>query len=276
MSLLKVAAAQMQVKTGQVQKNLEIITSMLFEASSHGAQLLLFPEAALTGYDFASAEEARAHALNENSEAVQKISQSCAQTRIHALVGLVEKSGEKLFNSVYLFGPDGVLGKYQKVHLPVMGVDRFVQKGSGPFALFEIHGVKVGVLICYDLNFPEAARTLALQGAELIVLATGWPQGCSFLADKMLPCRAFENRLYLLAANQVGSAGPFTFIGKSTFCAPNGKILAQATREESMIIYGEVDAREAQNKEMCFLPGTYELNFFAHREPSLYQLQKKV
>src|ERR1019366_4698790 len=101
--------------------------------------------------------------------------------------------GAHLFNACALVGPDGVIGVYRKVHLPFLGVDRWVDPGDRPFVVHEAGALRVGMHICYDGSFPETGRVLSLLGADLLVLPTNWPTHAETAAEHMIATRAMEN-----------------------------------------------------------------------------------
>ncbi len=131
--------------------------------------------------------------------------------------------GEKLFNTAVLVGPIGVIGSYRKVHLPYLGIDMFTSYGDRPFAVHNAGELKVGMNICYDAAFPEAARSLAIQGADLIALPTNWPPGAECTAASVINARAMENAIYFIAVNRVGTERGFDFIGRSKIVDPSGQ-----------------------------------------------------
>ena len=147
--------------------------------------------------------------------------------------------GDEVFNAAVLAGPDGLVGSYRKVHLPFLGVDRFTTPGNRPFEVFDVAGVRVGILICYDGGFPEAVRELALRNADLVVLPTNWPPGAETMAEYAVNTRAMENAIYFLAANRVGKERGFRFIGTSRICDPAGNTLAGANGQDECVIRAE-------------------------------------
>jgi predicted amidohydrolase len=130
--------------------------------------------------------------------------------------------------------------------------------------------MRVGVLICYDLRFPEAARICALEGADLIALPTNWPVGVQFHPGIFAPARAAENHVYLLACDRVGEERGTTFIGRSILLDCNGKELAVASDTEEAILFGEVDPDLARHTHHRRIPGEHEWDTINDRRPGLY------
>ena len=154
-----------------------------------------------------------------------------------------------------LAGPDGVVGTYRKVHLPFLGIDMFADPGDRPFAVHDAGGLKVGMHICYDGAFPEPARVLTLLGADLLVLPTNWPTHSECAAEHMIPTRAMENTVYVMAVNRVGEESGFRFIGTSSIVDPSGQRLAQAGPDSEETLFAEIDPSLARKKRLVRVPG---------------------
>jgi predicted amidohydrolase len=267
---MKIAGVQMDVVFGDREANLARIGERLRETASAGAQLTVFPECAVPGYCFDSLAEARGHAEPVPGPSTVRLAELCRECRVYAVVGLLEADGERLFNAAVLVGPAGVVGLYRKVHLPYLGVDRFTTPGDRPFAVHSADDVRVGMTICYDAAFPEAARVLALEGADLIALPTNWPPGAECTADYLINARALENNVYYIAVNRVGQERGFRFIGQSKICDPRGHVLAEARHTDEAVLYAEVDAAFARQKHIVRVPGKHEIDRFADRRPEMY------
>jgi predicted amidohydrolase len=269
---MKIAAVQMDILLGNVDRNLAAMTDRLRETSAAGATLTLFPECAVSGYCFDSLDEARPFAQPVSGPAVQHMVSACRELGTHAVFGMLEADGERLFNTAVLAGPQGVIGSYRKVHLPYLGADRFTTPGDRPFAVQEAAGVRIGMNICYDAGLPESARCLALLGADLIALPTNWPPGAECVASFVINTRAMENAVYFAACNRVGTERGFRFIGSSRICAPNGTTLASADHDQEAILYAEIDPAVARNKRVNREPGRHAIDRIADRRPEMYGL----
>jgi predicted amidohydrolase len=130
--------------------------------------------------------------------------------------------------------------------------------------------LRVGMNICYDSAFPEAARCLALLGADLIALPTNWPPGAECMAQHAIRTRAMENAVYYAAVNRVGEERGFRFIGLSSICGPNGDVLAESSGTEEEILYAEIDPARARRKRIVRVPDKHEIDRFADRRPEMY------
>ena len=265
---MRVAVAQMEPRLAEKERNLDTALERLEEAAAAGAQLLVLPECAIPGYMFDSADEALPHAEEIPGPTTEAFERECARLGVHAITGLLERDGDTLYNAAILVGPDGLIGSYRKTHLPFLGVDRFVTPGD-EFKVFDTALGRIGLIICYDLRFPEATRTLALHGADLVALPTNFPMAAKLQCDVIAPARAAENRIYLLVANRVGKERWGEFCGWSQIVDPYGTRLAEAGETEETLLVADVELEKARDKDYV-VPGEYELYLFGHRRPELY------
>jgi 5-aminopentanamidase len=271
MSLWKIALIQMDCVFADIQANLKRIAAKTIEAAQQGARLVVFPECILTGYGFSSLEEAIPVAETIPGPSTKKLSQIADQHGIFIVYGMLERDSEsqKIFNSAALVGPNGMIASYRKVHLPILGVDRFTTPGNRPFEVHDLGGLKIGINICYDGSFPESSRILTLLGADLIVLPTNWPTGARGSVLPLSQARAIENHVYYAACNRIGEERGFRYIGSSRVVDFSGTVLTTAENEET-ILYAEIDPEKARQKQVVIIPKEYEVNRVGHRRPEMY------
>ena len=272
MSKTTIACVQMDVAIGDVEANRRKIVERLRTAAEGGAELVIFPECALTGYCFDSLQEASQFAEPIDGPSSKAIADACNETGTHAVVGFIEKDDSSFYNAAMLVGPDGVIGNYRKVHLPFLGVDRFLTPGDKPFRVFELPFGRIGINICYDASFPEAARALKLLGAELIVLPTNWPTGAWRTAEFIINARACENHVNFAAVNRCGVERGWEFIGRTKVVDVNGDTLAEAGREGEEVLALEIDLQEANKNKIVNVAGSYEIDRLADRRPEFYRI----
>jgi len=270
MALIKVAGVQMDIRMGETEANLEKIAVHLSETTDAEAVLTVFPECTTTGYCFNSLEEAREVSETVDGPSVEFVRQLCREKNTRVVFGFLESAGDQVFNSLALVGPAGVLGTYRKIHLPHLGVDRFTTPGDRPFDVIETPDIRIGMNICYDSAFPEAARILAIQGADLITLPTNWPPTSSLTADVVPNTRALENHVYFMAINRIGSERGIEFVGKSKICSPRGVTMAFANHANEAIIYADIDPEIAREKHLVSIPGQHEIHRMKDRRPDVY------
>lgn len=269
---MKIAGVQMDIKIGDIAGNLARMEDRLRETSRQGASLTVFPECAVSGYCFGSLDEARPFSQPVDGKASEHMVGVCRQTGTYAVFGMLELDGTRLFNAAVLVGPTGVLGSYRKVHLPYLGIDMFTSYGDRPFAVHRAGEVNVGMTICYDAAFPEAARSLGILGADLIALPTNWPPGSECTADCIINARALENAVYFIAVNRVGEERGFRFIGHSKIADPSGRTLAVSNCDQEEILYADIDLEKARRKHIIRVPGKHEIDRLADRRPEMYGL----
>ena len=272
MATTKIACVQMDVAIGNVEANRKKIVDRLRTAAESGAELAIFPECALTGYCFDSLEEVTPFAESIDGPSAEAIADACRETGANAVAGFIEKDGSRFYNAAMLVGPDGVIGGYRKVHLPFLGVDRFLTPGDQPFRIFELPLGRIGINICYDASFPEAARALKLIGAELIILPTNWPTGAWRTAEFIINARACENHVNFAAVNRCGVERGWEFIGRSKVVDYNGDTLGEASREREEMLIIELDLQEANKNKIVNVAGSYEIDRLADRRPEFYEI----
>jgi predicted amidohydrolase len=187
---------------------------------------------------------------------------------VSAVVGFVEADGERIYNTAALLEPGVSPRFYRKSHLPELGVDKFVDRGDALDVFDTRHG-RVGIHICYDLRFPEPSRVLTLDGAEIIVLPTNWPEGAEASAEHVAIARAAENRVFMVTCNRVGEENGFRFIGRSKIVGPAGDVLA-AAGSGSEVLIADIDPSQARIKRNVRIPGRYETEVIESRRPELY------
>ena len=267
---VKIAGVQMNPEIMKNEDNLEKILHETRAAARNGANLVVFPECALTGYVFSSREEAIPFMESIPGASTDRLAAGCKELGVHIVVGLLEKEGDRCYNAAVLIGPRGLIGKYRKNHLPYLGIDRFIDHGDEPFRVYQTPIGNIGVHICFDCNFPESARTMTLLGADILALPTNWPEGREKVPGFLVPARAYENRVHFVAVDRVGSERGAGFIGRSKIVNALGDTLAEASSDKEEVICAEVLLSEARQKRIVFNAGEFELDFIGSRRPELY------
>jgi predicted amidohydrolase len=168
---MKVGFFQFSPQFGETQRNVE---SILHAIESFQGDLLVVPELALSGYQFLSKEEAWESAEEVPSGAVcQRLEEVIRGRSLHVVVGLAERAQDHVYNSAVLIGPHGYIGTYRKTHL-FFEETLWFTPGNRGFQVWDIGQAKVGLLVCFDWFYPEAARTLALKGADCPIVLMPW------------------------------------------------------------------------------------------------------
>jgi 5-aminopentanamidase len=230
------------------------------QAAAAGANLLILPEMYLSGYNIGP-ENALKHAVT--AEGLAPAQDIARAQNITLVFGYPERVGTQVANSAVLIGPDGrILLNYRKSHL-FGDLDRAMFKAVGDvFPVAELGGFRIGLLICYDIEFPEPARRLALAGADIILIPTAQMQPYEQVARHVLPARAYENQVYTAYANHSGEDDGLSYVGLSSICGPDGTVLAIAGLGEDMLF--AVCSQEHQKAVREADP------FFIDRRPALY------
>ena len=225
----------------------------------------------MSGYCFANAEEAFLTAEEIPGESSRVLKEACRDYKISAVVGLLERSQDQIYNSALLITPEGITGIYRKTHLICLGVDRFASCGND-LPVFETPLGKLGMLICYDQRFPEPARVLALQQAQVILNPVNLPTGAEAYPNFFFQSRACENRIFIVAANRVGVENGVRFIGRSQIINCFGQVLAEGDSVTESLITAEIDPQLADQKRVVNRPGEYEFDIVADRRADLYKI----
>lgn len=244
------------------QKNLMMLEDFL--ETTDQVDLLVLPELANSGYNFSSRQQAWDNAEEVgDSRFVDMLHKYCKKRNSYIASGFNERQGDKLFNSAVLIGPDGLIGKYQKIHLFLNEKDIFTP-GEAGLPVFSTPIGNLGLLVCFDWMFPEVWRILALKGADVIC-------HCSNLvlpgfAQRSVPIHALINHVYVITANRIGQEEHLVFTGMSTVADPLGNVVYQAGAETTEIRFFNFDLELARNKQMT--PRNHLVN---DRRPELYQ-----
>ncbi len=269
---IKVSGIQMEPRILDKPRNLDRVLQHIRTEALLGAHLVVFPEASLTGYIFRNLGEAVLLAETVPGPSTSRIAEACRKLNVFAVFGLIEQEQGKYYNTSVLVGPAGLIGKYRKLHLPFVGMDRFLNHGDLPLQVFNTEIGKIGLGICYDLEFPEHGRVLSLLGAEIIVMITNWPEGVEFAPEHLIHVRAIENRVYYLAVNRVGEERGVKFFGRSKILDPSNQILIEGKPYQEDILRTEITPALARNKHVVTKADEMEIDCQRDRRPEFYDL----
>lgn len=235
---LRIAVLQSDGLEGDVAGNLRALTDAAGRARAQGADLLITPEMFVTGYNIGER-------LDEvvTADLPDRIREAVRDAGLAVAVGTGIRRADGIANSVLLIDADGaLLARYDKTHL-FGALDRslFVPGDSlGP--LIDFRGVRLAMLICYDVEFPENVRTLALSGAHLVIVPTAQMEPYEFIAEHLLRVRAWENQIAIAYANRVGAEGDLRYVGRSSIVDADGSVLADAGATERELLVAAIDA----------------------------------
>lgn len=258
---MRVGYIQFEPRLGEIDRNIE--RSIELVALAQDADLLVLPELSNSGYAFSSFEEAETLAEEiPDGNTIRAWADVAWQKNLYLVGGINEKTDGKLYNSSVLIGPQGYLGTYRKAHLFKNEKLYFVPGDLG-FPVFNLNDIKVGMLICFDWSFPEAWRTLALNGVDIICHPSNFV--LTGLAQSTLPVHALLNRIFIVTANRIGTERDLTFSGRSLICSPGGEVLAESPADKEDVVTIDIDPLQARNKMI-----TEKNHLFEDRRPQLY------
>ena len=238
---MKIAALQMSCTLGDREANLARIEQAAVDASQAQAKLLIAPELAVNGYGAGDAFENLA--CPAEGEVAARLKAIAQRHGLAIIAGFAERDGDLVYNSALFVDGTGPSAVYRKSHLYGDYEKKHFRPEAPKSILFDLMGLRLGMLICYDVEFPENVRRLAREGVDLVVVPTALPKGSSgeFIANVMIRSRAFENQVFLAYVNHCGSDGAFNYAGQSAIVAPDGAFLAKATAKGEVLLYADID-----------------------------------
>jgi 5-aminopentanamidase len=244
---------------GDVAKNLELLAQTAATAKQQGADFLILPELFLTGYNLGN--DMKQLAQSQDSAALQQAAAIAHTHQLALLFGYPEQDGDIFYNSAILIDQAGqVVANYRKTHL--FGGEQQLFSPGSECVIHSIAGIRVGVLICFDAEFPEAVRNLALQGAELIAIPTANMFPYTLIPEMVIPTRALENQIYVAYVNRIGTEKDLTYCGLSSVVGPDGKNLVKAGLKETLLVT-EIDQAAIASERIVYC-------YLKERRPELY------
>ena len=264
MLIMRVSAIQMDMKFADPAYNFKHAEELIREAAASKPDVIVLPETWNTGF---FPKENLKELSDKDGAAVKDMCSALArELNVNIVAGSVSNvKNDKVYNTAYVFDRQGAcLAAYDKTHLfTPMGEHEHYAAGDH-LTTFSLDGHKCGLLICYDLRFPELFRTLALQGVELLLLPAQWPAARRYHWETLTAARAIENQFFLAACNSCGTTGETVFGGASRILGPRGELLAAAGGGEE-IVTAALDfsvLAEVRNS----------INVFHDRRPELYRI----
>ena len=261
---MKVAAAQIACTLGDVSANLAKMREFCARAKDESVELIIFPEAADTGY---SMPVIRDLATPWTEGAVPALREMAKQFSLTIVAGVSERDGDAVYNSQVFIDPNGeIVASYRKTHLFVLAPndESSCYTAGGTFVNVPAAGFNFGLSICYDLRFPEVSRVLALHlGSNVLLVSSAWPLPRVEHLRALAIARAIENQSYLVLANRTGVDAGVTCCGMSAIIDPSGVVLASASGDREELLVADISAETiaaVRNK----------IPVFANRRADLY------
>ncbi len=256
-------------KHGLVEHNVSVIEDATARVP---CDLLIFPELSTTGYLFEN--PAALHRLAEEipgGTSVARLRNASHRSGISLIVGLAERYRDRIYNSSLLITPDGSLGLYRKVHLFDREKDLF-HRGNLGFPVFRVQDFVVGMMICFDWIFPEACRTLALRGADLIAHPANLV--LPYCPNAMIT-RAIENSVFTVTCNRTGDERcgetHLRFIGSSRIVSPTGVVIAESDTSSEDLRVHALDPHQSRDKQI-----TARNHLFEDRSVQSYRTTRAI
>ncbi|MBW2172457.1 MAG: carbon-nitrogen family hydrolase [Deltaproteobacteria bacterium] len=240
--MIRTAIVQFDVRRGDVAWNVETVKRRIAAVAEHGTQLVVLPEMWSTGF-----ANKRLKELSKTTPGIlEDLSSVAKKLRLTIIGSMPEKVRGRVYNTAYVVDRDGsVAGTYRKVHLfSLTGEHRHFKAGRKAVISKTSLG-RIGLMICYDLRFPELCRSLALDGARMVVVMAQWPAERVAHWDILLKARAVENQLFVFGANRCGSDPDVAYAGHSRIISPYGEVMARAGKQ-SATISATIDLRALQ------------------------------
>jgi predicted amidohydrolase len=199
------------------------------EAAGGELDLVVCPELFLSGYNVG--DRIRQLAEPQGGPFAQAAATLAGKHRTALIYGYPERAGASIYNAAACINRDGcTIAHHRKLRLPNAYEQSYFVTGDA-YTLFELNGWSIAILVCYDVEFPEAVRACAMRGAQLVVAPTALKTEWAFVARSMIPTRAFENRFFVAYANYCGWEGTFDYLGESCFAGPDGRVIAGGSKE---------------------------------------------
>ena len=262
--MFRVGYLQFRPRYGDVPANRDRAIALL---SNVEADLVVLPELAFTGYGFGSRREARRLAEDpSNSETVDALVALCKRRSTYVCTGFAERDGDRLFNSALTIGPRGPVQTYRKLHL-FNDEKSWFDPGDLPLAVRRIRGARVGTMVCFDWAFPEVARTLTLEGAQVIAHPSNLVLD---FCQKTMLTRCLENAVYAVTCNRYGEErrphGTIAFTGRSQVVGPKGELVQRARPDRDALHVEKLDPSAANDKKI-----TARNHLVRDRRPEFYR-----
>ncbi|MFB4163256.1 carbon-nitrogen family hydrolase [Alteribacillus sp. JSM 102045] len=242
-----VSSLQMDIIPGDPAANREKVKKLVqVEMETNHPDLIVLPEMWTTAYTLPELKDIADH---ENSETIPFLQNLASQHNVHLVGGSIAyQIEEDMFNRALIINNKGELVyHYDKLHLvPMLDEPSYLTGGRNKAQIFELDGLKLGIIICYDLRFPELIRALALEGAQAVFITAEWPEARTEHWKYLQLARAIENQVYIISCNRVGTYNNVEFAGKSMTIDPWGNVLAEGSQNQEETVRADIHPEQVQ------------------------------
>ncbi|MFW9781663.1 MAG: nitrilase-related carbon-nitrogen hydrolase [Candidatus Heimdallarchaeota archaeon] len=261
---MKVGYVQISPIFGEKENNFKQVADLLEQVK---ASLIVLPELFATGYTFISKKEAYELGEDRNGKTVDFLKKLSKKTGAIIIGGFIENFEDKIYNSAIMVSGADIIGIYRKLHL-YYKEKLWFSPGNLPLRIYEVKGVRIGMMICFDWFFPETMRTLSLLGADIIAHPANLVLP---YCQKAMVIRCLENRVYAITSNRIGQemrgTDDFIFTGASQITSFDGEILSTAPHDTTSVDFVEIDLKNSRNKKINIYNDLFE-----DRRTSFYHL----
>lgn len=263
-----VVCIQTYPKMNDVEYNLSRMEELFKDALEKypDTNLVVFPELATSGYQCGENFRKLAETADGTSTSIQRLGKLAREYKTHVIFGMPERDANNpsvLYNSqIFLDDKGELIGQYHKVHL--FDSEKKIFTPGDTFKVFDTAIGKIGLFVCYDAFFPEAARILAIKGANLLVNSTNWESPYSYDMDMVMSARALENTVYLACCNRIGTDTTLSFFGHSRILNPLGQVISGIEGEKEDFVYASLDYDRIEKMR------TEYYTMLTERRPELY------
>jgi len=258
---MKVGFIQMNIEILDIKKNVDNAIKLI---KKNDASLIVLPELFNTGYNFRDKKEViEVSEKIPNGYTTNALKDYTEDKNKTIVFGLSEKTDRGLYNSLGIVSKGEYIGKYRKIHL-FFDEKNFFLPGDLGFKIFEVDGIKLGTMICFDWFFPESTRTLSLKGADILCHPANLVMPYCPEAMKTI---CLQNRVYSITSNRVGEERGLKFIGQSQIVGPDGKIIFRAPEDKQEVFHVEIDPLKSRDKNL-----NPKNNIFNDRRPEFYEI----
>lgn len=261
---MNIAVFQMNIIPGEPARNREKVKAWFERNAGPSIDIIVLPEMWTTAY---ALEELDQLAEPSDGPSVSFLKELAVKYDVHLIGGSIAVKEEgKIFNRAIVIDRKGnVVYEYDKIHLvPMLDEPKYLNGGTSSVKAFELDGVKMGVVICYDLRFPEIIRDLALQGIQALFIPAEWPEARAAHWETLSVARAVENQMYVVTCNRIGSYNGTTFAGRSMFIEPFGGVLSKGTPDKEEVLQNTLDLESVKRVRE-------DVPIFKSRVPGLYK-----
>lgn len=243
---INIKALQYQVVFGDVEENITRVREQFERAELKETDVVVLPEMWTSGYDLENIQKHACQDLNPAKSVISELAQEYDVNIVAGSVANIKDDSDEVYNTAFVLDRSGKLVyEYSKMHLvPMLNEPEYLTGGKDKVETFTLDGNTCGLVICYDLRFPELFRDLALKGATSIFTVAEWPMARKAHWEVLIKARAIENQCYLIASNTYGEIGDQEFAGRSMIIDPFGKVVDEAADHGDAAVTGQLDGNE--------------------------------